>query len=122
MLVKFLFVPAFLEEYLFRVLLIPYPKPWLAEWRWWGWALLALELYVLYRWLRLRLTKPQDKTAPLRLVLSMLLGIATILTYRLTESAWTIVTLHWIAVSVWWLLLGGWQQAQSSLKWQKVSR
>ncbi|GAB4467489.1 MAG: hypothetical protein OHK0037_24300 [Elainellaceae cyanobacterium] len=111
-LISFLLLPAFLEEYLFRVLLIPDPKPWIPEWNWWSWALLALGAYVLYRWLRLRMAKQHDSAAPLRLTLSVLLGLASILTYRLTGSAWTIIALHWIAVSVWWLLLGGWQQTQ----------
>ncbi|WP_448596419.1 hypothetical protein [Thermoleptolyngbya sp.] len=68
MLVGLLFAPAFLEEYLLRVLLIPYPKLWIPDWNWRSWALLALGVYVLYRWLCLRAAKQQDSTA-LRLCL-----------------------------------------------------
>jgi predicted Abi (CAAX) family protease len=47
-LIRFFFVPALLEEYLFRVLLIPYPKPWISAFAWWSWAILALGIYLVY--------------------------------------------------------------------------
>lgn len=107
---RLLVVPALLQEYVFRVLLIPYPKPWIPEGVWWAWALLALGLFVAFqvvyaRWLRPNLLP--TLTHPSFLLLITLLGITCTVVYRLTGSLWTITLLHWLVVSVWWLLLGG---------------
>jgi predicted Abi (CAAX) family protease len=101
LLLRLLFVPALVQEYVFRVLLIPYPKPWIPEAVWWSWALLALGLFVLFqviyaKWFKSSFTP--TLTHPTFLVL---------IVYRLTASLWTITVLHWVAVSIWWLLLGG---------------
>jgi predicted Abi (CAAX) family protease len=108
-LLRLLFIPALLQEYLFRVLLIPYPKPWIPEGIWWAWALLALGLFVAFQvlWAKLRPRSAKTLTHPTFLVLTTLLGLTCTILYRLTGSLWTITVLHWVAVAIWWLLWGG---------------
>jgi predicted Abi (CAAX) family protease len=102
---RLLFIPALLSEYLFRVLLLPYPKPWIPEWSWWAWAVVALGLQVLLVWLPSgQFCYPQwASRARSRAVGALLLGIACTIAYRYTGSLWTITVMHWLAVSVGWL-------------------
>jgi predicted Abi (CAAX) family protease len=106
-LVRFLFVPALLSEYVFRVLLIPYPQPWVSVFTWWSWALLALGIHLLFYLLWAKRFKRSSDTAasPVLPVLVALLGIACTIAYRYTGSLWTITVIHWVAVSAGWLLL-----------------
>ncbi len=100
------FVPALSEEFIFRVLLLPYPKSWIPELTWWSWAAIALGIYVLFH---IGLAKWQHQPNfrhPVFLILIALLGFSCILTYRFTGSLWTITFIHWVVVSVWLLLLG----------------
>jgi predicted Abi (CAAX) family protease len=113
-----LIVPALLQEYIFRVLLIPYPKNWIPAGRWWAWALLALGLFVGFQVLYIRFVKRLPLKLwnesrysiianPIYISLITILGLACTITYRLTGSLWTITCVHWVFISVWWLLLGG---------------
>jgi predicted Abi (CAAX) family protease len=115
-LLRLLFVPALIQEYIFRVLMIPYPKEWFPAWGWWSWALLSLGLFVgfqvLYAKLFQRSRYPLIST-PLVLTLYTLLGIACTLAYWLTSSLWIITIIHWSAMSAWILLLGGMQVLHS---------
>lgn len=109
-LLRLLFIPALVQEYIFRVLLIPYPKPWIPEASWWAWATLALGLFVTFqvvygKWIRPKFSA--TLTHPTFLVLITLLGIASTILYRFTASLGTITVLHWFVVAMWWLLLGG---------------
>lgn len=118
MLLRLLFVPALLQEYVFRVLLIPYPVDWLPETTWWGWAILALGIFVGFQWLYARWNLPSwYATIPHStfLILMTLLGLACTVAYRLTGSLWTIAVIHWIAVSGWWLFLN----QNHPLSWSK---
>ncbi len=110
-LIRLLFVPALIQEYIFRVLMIPYPKEWFPAWSWWSWALLSLGLFVGCQWLYIRLVQRRSRypliPTPLVLTLYTLLGTACTLAYWLTGSLWTITLIHWVAMSVWILSLGG---------------
>lgn len=117
-LIRFLFVPALLKEYIFRVLLIPYPKPWVSTFTWWSWALLALGIYMVYHLLAARFRRSKAATSPILLVLVALLGLACTIAYRYTGSLWMITVIHWAAVSIWWLLLGGQQWHDAASAWQ----
>lgn len=99
-------------ELVFRVLLLPYPKSWIPAGTWWFWALLGLGLFVAAYVLYGRKFRPADSAfaQPPFWILVTLTGIAATLVYRFTGSLWTITVLHWVAASVWWLLLGGHQQ------------
>lgn len=112
-LLKLLFVPALLQEYVFRVLLIPYPKDWIPESIWWAWAFLALGIFVGFQWLYVRWIRQSWYSTiahPTVLLLLTLLGLACTIAYRFTGSLWTITTLHWSIISAWWSLLGGQQR------------
>jgi predicted Abi (CAAX) family protease len=112
-LLRLLIVPALLQEYLFRVLLVPYPISWISPWRWWAWALLSLGLFVLFQWGYARFVQRSRYSIlsrPIYLSLFTILGLASTLTYWLTGSLWTITLVHWVFISTWWLLLGGRQQ------------
>lgn len=116
-LIRLLFVPALIQEYIFRVLMIPYPKQWFPAWSWWSWALLSLGLFVGFQWLYARFIQRSLYpfiSAPLVLTLYTLLGTACTLAYWLTGSLWTITLIHWFAMSVWILLLGGMQLLKSN--------
>lgn len=111
-LLRLLIVPALLQEYLFRVILIPYPQAWIPAWSWWAWAGLALGLFVGWQLLAARLLWPSRApilATPLGISLMTILGLACTVTYRFTGSLWTITIVHWLFVTTWWLFLGGQQ-------------
>jgi predicted Abi (CAAX) family protease len=117
MALRLLIVPALVQEYIFRVLLIPYPKDWIPAWHWWAWAVLALGLFVGWQWLYARFVRRSRFpiiTHPMCLTLITILGLACTLTYRLTGSLWTITLIHWAFVTAWWMLLGGKQHVSRS--------
>jgi predicted Abi (CAAX) family protease len=106
---KLLFVPALVEEFVFRVLLLPYPQA--ATWLMWSlWAIFGLILFVIYHPVNAKtFYKPGDPTFCDRRFLSLaaLLGVTCTITYGLTGSLLLIVLIHWLVVLVWLLGLGG---------------
>jgi len=109
---RMFFVPALLEEFCFRVLLLPYPKQWISAFSWWSWALLAWGLYVGFHWWRQHRQRRRRSrtTSPVWLILVAIFGFFAIWLYRITVSLWAITVFHWIVVAVWWLVLGGKKQ------------
>lgn len=109
---RILVFPGLFEEWLFRVLLLPVPASG-SESLWWGWAGFGLVLYVLFHPLNAKFVfKAAAATFfdPTFLTLTTLLGIACTIDYRLTASLWTIAFIHWVAVVIWLLCLGGMQR------------
>ncbi len=103
-------MPALVEELLFRCLLIPHPQ----EGVWWVtlmlWSGFSLILFVLYHPLNARtLYKAGDPTFfnPRFLILATVLGMACTGTYLFTGSIWPGTIIHWLAVAIWLLYLGG---------------
>lgn len=115
--VRSLFMPALIEELLFRCLLIPHPQEgvwWLTQAAWSGFSLL---IFVLYHPLNARtFYKAGNPTFfhPTFLGLAALLGIACTATYRFTGSIWPGTIIHWIVVVIWLLFLGGLQRLDLS--------
>lgn len=112
-LLRLWFIPALVQEYIFRVLLLPYPREWVPVWSWWSWALLSLGLFVGFQVLYARFVRRSRHSLfsrPLVLTLYTLLGFACTIAYWLTASLWTITVIHWLAMSAWILLLGGMRQ------------
>ncbi len=104
------FLPALLEEWVFRVLLLPYPRAGVTGQMWIIWAIASLALFMAYHvLLALRVTQPGDRALlnPILLMLTALLGIACTLTYWLTGSLLLITLLHWVVVGIWLTLFGG---------------
>lgn len=109
-LVRLLFLPALVEEAIFRVLLLPHPTEGLSEWRWWLVALFGLGLFVSYHLLSARTYyKPGNPTFfdHRFIVLVTWLGIVLTLAYRITGSLWIVTAVHWVVVAVWLYGLGG---------------
>ncbi|MGF1492139.1 MAG: Uma2 family endonuclease [Microcoleaceae cyanobacterium] len=114
--IKLLFVPALLEEFIFRVLLIPEPgRTGTTEWVWWLFALVSLFLYVVSHQVNAQLFYKSARSLffkPDFLRLCTVLGLTCTIVYRITGSLWTITLIHWLAVVIWILFLGGMQQLQ----------
>ncbi|MGD1872417.1 MAG: type II CAAX prenyl endopeptidase Rce1 family protein [Mastigocoleus sp.] len=110
-------MPAFVEELIFRVLLLPHPTE-VINWFQWGlWANFALSLFILYHPLNAKTFYKQGYPTffdPIFIILAGLLGLACTLTYALTGNLWLIVIIHWIVVTVWLQVLGGMKKLQSS--------
>lgn len=106
---KLLFLPALVEEFVFRVLLLPYPQA--ATWQMWGlWAMFGLFLFVVYHPLNAKtFYKTGRPTFDDRrfLILAGLLGLTCTITYGFTGSLLLITLIHWLAVVVWLFGLGG---------------
>ena len=109
-LIGLFFCPAFFEELIFRVIILPYPDGYVA----WGFQfpliLLSLMLFVLYHPLNaLSFYKVGNPIFfnPVFLGLVALLGFTCAIAYLLTGSIWTISVLHWIVVTVWLLGFNG---------------
>lgn len=111
---KLLFMPALLEEYIFRVLLLPEPgRTSVSEPIWWICAVLVLGLFVAYHLVNSKYFYTVAKPTffnPNFLILATLLGLICTIVYRITGSLWTITAIHWIAVCLWLLFWGGMQR------------
>jgi len=102
--------PGFVEEVIFRALLIPRQIRELSAGRAALIAGLALAAYVVSHPINAILFRPSALpvfTNPMYLVLAALLGVACTVVYALSGSIWPAVLLHWVTAVVWILWLGG---------------
>ncbi|MEO1070424.1 MAG: CPBP family glutamic-type intramembrane protease, partial [Cyanobacteria bacterium J06638_6] len=108
--VRLFFIPALVEETIFRVLLLPHPVEGVPGAQWLFWAVVSTGLFVLFHWVlgqTLRRTM-QDTLCDRRfLTLAGLLGLVLAILYRITGSLWLIADIHWIVVVFWLYGLGG---------------
>ena len=103
-------VPAVLEESIFRVLLLPRPDAAISVLELIGWLVLSLVLFVAAHPLNGMLYLKAARSTffdPIFLACAGLLGIACTATYWQSQSLWAPVLLHWIVVLLWLLGLGG---------------
>jgi predicted Abi (CAAX) family protease len=108
--VRLFFVPALVEEIIFRVVLLPHPKEGVPGWQWLLWAALSLVLFILWHWLlaqTIHRSARQVLTDSRFLFLVGGLGIVLTGVYWATGSLWLVVFMHWITVLVWIYALGG---------------
>jgi len=108
LLLRVMVLPALLEELLFRVLPNPHPSEQRSAARCWALGLLSLGAYVLAHPLVGLVSGPAGAVfaTPAFLLLTALLGLACLLTYRRSGSLWPPVALHWLVVAS-WLSMGG---------------
>ncbi len=110
LILRCLFLPAIVEELLFRVFLLPHPSE-ITNWFQWAlWAIVSLLLFILYHPLNAKtFFKAGIPTFynPVFLVLAACLGIICTVAYTITGSLFVIVVIHWIVVVVWLILFGG---------------
>jgi len=109
-------IPAFVEEFVFRVLMLPHPIE-LVNWVTWSlWAAFCLLLFVVYHPFNAKtFYKAGIPTffQPVFLVLTALLGLVCAIAYALTGCLWTISCIHWVILLVWLLGFGGMQKLRS---------
>lgn len=112
--IRLFFLPALIEEILFRVLLLPHPTEGVPTPRWLAWAALSLGLFVLYHWLLGSTRHQAGATLRDRRFLLSVTGFGLVLTllYGLTGSLWTVTVVHWLVIVVWIYGLGGHQRLQ----------
>jgi len=110
-LVRLLVVPAFVEEVIFRVMLVPHPVEGVPAGLWLLWGLLSIALFVVYHALQGRLTPQRAVLADRRcLVLVGWLGLVLVAVYGLSGSLWVVGLVHWLVAAGWLLGMGGWGQ------------
>ena len=106
---KLLFLPALIEELVFRVLLLPTPQ--VETWQVFSlWAIVGLGIFVIYHPLNaLTFYKAANPTFFDRrfLLLTTLLGVTCTVTYAFTSSLLLITLIHWVVVMIWLMRLGG---------------
>ncbi|MFM7640529.1 MAG: type II CAAX prenyl endopeptidase Rce1 family protein, partial [Cyanobium sp.] len=105
-----LVVPALGEELLFRALLLPSPLEGVAPLALAPWVALSVGLFVAWHGLTMRLRRhalPFSPGDPRFLTQVAVLGLACALAYVVSGSLWPPVLIHWLAVVVWRLGLGG---------------
>ena len=108
-----LFMPALVEEFVFRVLWLPHPTQVVSWGNWSLWAAIGLLLFVVYHPLNAKTVyKVGDPTffKPAFLLVTGLLGLTCTIVYALTGSLLPIVLIHWLVVLFWLLALGGLQK------------
>jgi predicted Abi (CAAX) family protease len=103
--------PAFVEELIFRVLLLPRETATIRRGRLTVMAVAALALYVASHPLNAILFRPQLRSlfeSSAYLSLAALLGATCTAAYWISRSIWPPVLIHWLTVLVWLYLFGGW--------------
>ena len=115
-LVKLLFVPALLEELIFRVVLLPHPTEGIETGQWLAWTVLSLGLYVLAHVVFSKLRPQAKKALSDRRFLLMVLWLGLVLTtlYGLTGSLFAVTLVHWLTVVVWLYGFGGLARLQGT--------
>ncbi|MEX0269087.1 CPBP family glutamic-type intramembrane protease [Leptolyngbyaceae cyanobacterium UHCC 1019] len=107
---RLFFMPALLEEFIFRVVLLPYPRAGITGQMWMIWAVFSLILFIVYHPLNAKIFyKPGNPTFfnPAFLTLTGLLGLICTIAYFLTGSLFVITLIHWVVTTAWISLLGG---------------
>ncbi len=102
--------PAFLEEVIFRGLLLPREAGSMRRGRLLLVSAVALAVYVASHPLNAWLFRPQVLglfSSPAYLTLAALLGATCTATYFLSRSIWPPVIIHWLTVVTWIWFLGG---------------
>lgn len=105
-----LIAPALLEELFFRAVLLPHPVENTTLRSTLIWSTIGLFLFIVYHPLNGLTFFPQGRLTffcPVFLTLAALLGLACTVAYLYTGSVWISVIIHWLAVIVWLLCLGG---------------
>ena len=112
-----LFTPAISEELFFRALLLPHPSENTSITAQWVWGCISLLLFIVYHPLNALSFYPAGlKTFfnAVFLILAAILGLVCSMVYMQSGSLWTAIVIHWLVVVVWLLLLGGYDQINSS--------
>jgi len=102
--------PAFTEELVFRVVLLPRRLETVSRQRLYVTIVVALFLYVVAHPLNAYLFWPAAMHVfgnPFYLAMTTLLGLTCITAYLMSGSIWLPVLIHWLTVTLWLLLLGG---------------
>lgn len=102
--------PAFTEELVFRVLLLPRRLEHVSRRRLYVSVSVALFLYVVAHPLNAYFFWPAAMPIfgnAFYLAMTTLLGLTCITAYLMSGSIWLPVLIHWLTVSLWLLLLGG---------------
>lgn len=108
-----LLTPALSEELCFRVLLLPHPTEALPLPVIQLWTVLSLIAFVFYHPLNALSFFPAGRTTfldPAFLLLALILGIGCAIAYLHTGSIWIPTAIHWLAVVIWLLGLGGYEK------------
>jgi predicted Abi (CAAX) family protease len=102
-LIKLFFIPALLEELIFRVGLLPHPSEAVALTQWFAWAALSLGLFVLYHVAFAKMRRRGGKFLSDRRFLLMVFWLGLVLTilYGLTGSMFAVTIVHWVVVVGW---------------------
>ncbi|PSB52815.1 CPBP family intramembrane metalloprotease domain-containing protein [Chamaesiphon polymorphus CCALA 037] len=104
------FLPALIEEILFRLLLIPHPIETVSTPNMYIWSLISLILFIAYHpFNALTFYKLGNPTFMdwRFLTLAGLLGIVCTIAYLSTGSIWIPVIIHWLVVGSWLEFFGG---------------
>ena len=107
------FTPAVTEELFFRVLLLPRTTEHVSMSLLGFWGCISLVMFIVYHPLNALSFFPRGLKTFFEivfLVLAALLGIVCSLAYIQSNSLWTPVLIHWLAVVVWLLFLGGYRK------------
>ena len=102
--------PAFTEELVFRVLMLPRRLETVSRGRLYVTVSVALVLYVVAHPLNAYFFWPAAMPIfgnPFYLAMTTLLGLTCITAYFMSRSIWLPVLIHWLTVTLWLLLLGG---------------
>jgi predicted Abi (CAAX) family protease len=102
--------PALVEEFIFRVLLLPRDLKAVPPGRALAMAAFALATYVASHPISAMLFRPQALhvfSSPAYLTLAALLGATCTAAYWISRSIWPPVLIHWLSVVLWLWFLGG---------------
>lgn len=108
-----LFSPAITEEVFFRVLLLPHPTENASAVTLWLWGGASLGLFIAYHPLNAMTFFPagrQTFSTPGFLLLATLLGVICAIAYLQSGSLWLPVLIHWLTVTIWLLVFGGYKR------------
>ena len=111
-----LFMPAVIEELFFRVLLLPRTTEKVSALGLWFWGCISLAMFIAYHPLNALSFFPRGLKTFFNvvfLILAALLGLTCSIAYIQSGSLWPPVVIHWLAVVVWLLLLGGYRKLYS---------
>ncbi|WP_310484094.1 type II CAAX prenyl endopeptidase Rce1 family protein, partial [Chamaesiphon sp. VAR_48_metabat_403] len=113
------FMPALVEEFIFRQLLLPHPIETQTFRNIYLWSFISLVVFILYHPFNARtFYKLGDPTFMdwRFLTLTGLLGAVCAIAYLTTGSIWSSVIIHWVVVSAWIEIFGGKERLDGSNK------